>query len=232
MTTATDTALALAPATSQTGQWLTYSNVWGLKAIRNLPERLDDGMMDQLRAVIACPIPEIEPVKPEYLDKALMAMMAVLPRQGKDATTGAVMIKQYVAKLGKHPKGAIDHLWSKSVDRLKWFPVIAECNEIISEWVSRAQELKHAKDIAQSRLHREKDFRFRDGMDRLRTREVSQDEVDALPERWKAQALEMGYLWKLTDGSYLIRPDTLGMSAEELLAHRERVAKMREDGLL
>lgn len=222
----------LAPVTNQTGQWLTSSEVWGLKEVTSLPDRLDDGMMDSLRAVISCPIPAVEPVTPEYLDKALLAMLAVLPRQAKDAVTGAAMMKQYVLKLGKHPKGAIDHLWSKSIDRLKWFPTVAECNEIISEWVSRAQELKHAKSIAESKIAREKDLRFRDALDKLRSRKASQEDVDAYPERWKAYAAEQGFLWKLKDGSYLIRPETLDMTMEELEAHRARVAKLREEGLL
>ena len=227
-----ETNTALAPVTNQTGQCLTSKGSLGLREIRNLPERLDEAMMDQLRAVIACPIPEIEPVTPDYLNKALMAMLAVLPRQGKDAATGAMMVKQYVLKLGRHPKGAIDHLWSASIDRLKWFPTVAECNEIISEWVSRSQELKHAKSIAESRIAREKDLRFRDAMDKLRAREADQAEVDDYPDQWKAYAAEQGYLWRLKDGSYLIRPDTLGMSEGELLAHRKRVADMKEAGLL
>lgn len=189
-------------------------------------------MVEKLKAVIACPIPEIEPVTPDYLNKALMAMLAVLPRQGKDAATGAMMVKQYVLKLGKHPKGAIDHLWSASIDKLRWFPTVAECNEIIGEWVSRAQELKHAKSIAESKIAREKDFRFRDALDKLRAREADQADVDAYPERWKAYAAEQGFLWKLRDGSYLIRPETMDMTPEELEAHRARVAKLREEGLL
>ena len=220
------------PATNQTGQWLTSKDSLGLAQITSLPDRLTDGMMDQLRAVISCPIPEIEAVTPDYLNKAMMAMLAVLPRQGKDAATGAMMIKQYVLKLGKHPKGAIDHLWSASIDRLRWFPTVAECNEIISEWVSRSQELKHAKSIAESKIAREKDLRLRDAIDLLRSGKAVQADVDSYPERWKALAAEQGYLWRLKDGSYLIRPDTMGMTEEELAAHRERVAKLREEGLL
>lgn len=189
-------------------------------------------MMDGLEAVISCPIPEQVECPKAYLDQALLGMMAVLPRQGKDAATGAVMVEQYVRKLGKHPKGAIAYLWSTSIDRLRWFPTIAECHEIAGEWVSRAQELKHAKSIAESKIAREKDFRFRDAIDGLRKRTVSQADLDGLEDKWKAYAAEQGYLWRMKDGSYLIRPKTMDMTAEELSAHRERVAKLREDGLL
>lgn len=189
-------------------------------------------MIASLKEVISAPVPEQAPCPSDYLNKALVAMMAVLPRQGKDAVTGALLFDQYARKLGKHPKGAIDYLWSTSIDRLKWFPTIAECNEIIGEWVSRAQELKHAKSIAQSKIAREKDLRLRDAIDTLRHGTATQAEVDGYPERWKASAAEQGLLWKLKDGSYLIRPDTMGMSEEQLSAHRERVAKLREDGLL
>lgn len=189
-------------------------------------------MIASLKAVISAPVPEQAPCPSDYLNKALVAMMAVLPRQGKDAVTGALLFDQYARKLGKHPKGAIDYLWSTSIDRLKWFPTIAECNEIAGEWVSRAQELKHAKSIAESKIAREKDLRFRDALDMLRSRKASQEDVDAYPERWKAYAAEQGFLWKLKDGSYLIRPETMDMTVEELEAHRARVAKLREEGLL
>lgn len=189
-------------------------------------------MIESLKAVIACPTPEPENCPPDFLKKALMAMLAVLPRQGKDAVTGALLVDQYVRVLGKHPKGAIEHVWRESINRLKWFPTIAECKEIANEWVSRAQELKHAKSIAESKIAREKDLRFRDAVDKLRARAVTQAEVDDFPDQWKAYAAEQGYLWRLKDGSYLIRPDTLGMSEEELLAHRKRVADMKEAGLL
>ena len=189
-------------------------------------------MMDGLAAVISCPIPEQVECPKAYLDQALLGMMAVLPRQGKDAATGAILVEQYVRKLAKHPKGAIAYLWSTSIDRLKWFPTIAECHEIAGEWVSRAQELKHAKSIAESKIAREKDLRLRDAIDLLRSGKADQADVDTYPERWKALAAEQGYLWRLKDGSYLIRPDTMGMTEEELAAHRERVAKLREEGLL
>lgn len=189
-------------------------------------------MIESLKAVIACPTLEPDACTPDFLKKALMAMLAVLPRQGKDAATGAIMVEQYVRVLGKMPKGAIEHLWRESINRLRWFPTIAECKEIAGEWVSRAQELKHAKSIAESKIAREKDFRFRDAIDGLRKRTVSQADLDGLEDKWKAYAAEQGYLWRMKDGSYLIRPETMDMTGEELSAHRERVAKLREDGLL
>lgn len=188
--------------------------------------------MGQLQAVIDCSAPEHSPCDPEHLNKALMGMMAVLPRQGKDATTGALMVEQYIRKLGNHPKGAIDYLWSKSIDRLKWFPTIAECNEIVAEWMLRAKTIVHAKSIASSKIRHENDLRFRDMVDRLRARQVEQGAVAGLPDAVKRQAVEQGYLWLLKDGTYLIRPDTIDMDDDQKEAHRMRVAKLREDGLL
>lgn len=229
---AQDSALPLVPASNPKAGSLKVYEGLSLREITALPERLDDGMITGLKAVISAPVPEQVPCPADYLNKALVAMMAVLPRQGKDAVTGALLFDQYARKLGKHPKGAIDYLWSTSIDRLKWFPTIAECNEIAGEWVSRAQELKHAKSIAESKIAREKDLRFRDAIDLLRTRRATQEDVDAYPEKWRAYAAEQGFLWRLKGGTYLIRPDTLDMSPEELLEHRKRVAKMKEDGLL
>jgi hypothetical protein len=189
-------------------------------------------MMSQLQALIDMPIPEQVPVSSDYLNKALMAMIAVLPRQGKDAATGALMVDQYVRKLGKFPKGAIDHLWSASIDRLKWFPTIAECNEIVSEWQSRAQQLVHAKSMAGSRIAREKQARFESVMEALKAGTMPQNDIDALPDAWRKMAVDKGYLWLLKDGSYRQRPNTCGMTAEQLEAHQAMVAGLREEGLL
>ena len=219
-------------ATSQTPQWQSSSNVLGLREIRTLPERLDDGMMRKLEAVISCPIIQPEPCPPQHLDKALMAMMAALPRQGKDAVSSAVMLRQYVLKLAKHPKGAIDHLWSASIDRLKWFPTVAECNEIIAEWTSRAAEQRHAKDIAGSRLKREKQARFDDAMRALQKGLLSQAEIDALPDKWKRHAVTLGHLWLLKNGEHRARPAFLWMSDEQVEEQRALVAQWQEEGLL
>ncbi|WP_333837947.1 hypothetical protein [Novosphingobium sp.] len=189
-------------------------------------------MMQKLEAVISCPAIQPEACPPQHLDKALMAMMAALPRQGKDAVSSAVMLRQYVLKLSKHPKEAIDHLWSASIDRLKWFPTVAECNEIIAEWTSRAAEQRHAKDIAGSRIKREKQARFEDAMRSLRKGELSQAEIDALPDKWKRHAVTAGHLWLLKDGAYRARPDFLWMSDEQVEEHRQLVAGWQAEGLL
>lgn len=226
------TGQELTAATSRMPQWPSSSSVWGLREIRTLPERLDDGMMQKLEAVISCPAIQPEACPPQHLDKALMAMMAALPRQGKDAVSSAVMLRQYVLKLSKHPKEAIDHLWSASIDRLKWFPTVAECNEIIAEWTSRAAEQRHAKDIAGSRIKREKQARFEDAMRSLRKGELSQAEIDALPDKWKRHAVTAGHLWLLKDGAYRARPDFLWMSDEQVEEHRQLVAGWQAEGLL
>lgn len=222
----------LITATSPTAQWLTSSAVLGLTEIRSLPERLDDGMMSQLEAVISRPAVQPEPCPAEHLQKALMAMMAVLPRQGKDAATGTVMIKQYLLKLAKHPKGAIDHLWSASIDRLEWFPTVAKCNEIIAEWTSRAAEQRHAKDIAGSRIKREKQARFDDAMRALQKGLLGQAEIDALPDKWKRHAVTAGHLWLLKNGEYRARPAFLWMTDDQVEEQRRLVAQWQEEGLL
>lgn len=231
MTEATTEALPV-PATSPMVPSSSFSDVISLRTIRNLPARLDDGMITQLQAVIDMPMPEKVPVSSDYVNKALLAMMAVLPRQGKDSTTGALMVDQYCRKLGQYPKGAIDHLWRESVDRLKWFPTVAECKEIIAEWVSQSDMLGHAKSIAASRINRERDFRFRDAMDALKAGTMPQEQVDALPEPWCKMAVEQGYLWNLKDGTYRPRPNTWGMTPEQLEAHRAIVDQLRAEGLL
>jgi len=115
-----DSALPLVPASNPKAALLRAYEGLSLREITALPERLDDGMIASLKEVISAPVPEQVPCPSDYLNKALVAMMAVLPRQGKDAVTGALLFDQYARKLGKHPKGAIDYLWSTSIDRLKW----------------------------------------------------------------------------------------------------------------
>lgn len=185
-----------------------------------------------LREIVERPIEGPEPCPPDYLNKALMGMLAVLPRSGKDAATGAVMMTTYTKKLGKYPKGAIGHLWNKSIEECEWFPTIAECIRMAEEWVSDSKMLIHARSVAVSRINRERDYRFNDAMEALKAGTMSQAAIDALPDSWRKMAVEKGHLWHLKDGTYRQRPSTLGMTAEQLEEHRAMVARLREEGLL
>lgn len=208
------------------------SNRWGLNEIMKLPPRLSDDMLASLQSIVNTPVEDPEPCTPEYLSKALMGMDAVLPRQGKDAVTGAVMMKTYTAKLSKFPKGAIAHLWNKSVEQCEWFPTVAECLRMANEWVDGARMLVHARSVAASRINRERDHRFNDAIEALKAGTMSQADVDKLPEAWRKIAVEKGYLWHLKDGTYRPRPNTWGMTAEQLEHHRAMVDQLREEGLL
>lgn len=230
MTEATGQELAL--ASNQTAPLRSSNNRLALADLTRLPARLSDDMLAKLQEIVERPIEHPEPCTPEYLSKALMGMLAVLPRSGKDSTTGAVMMKTYAAKLGKFPKGAIAHLWNKSIEECQWFPTIAECISMANEWVSEAKTLIHARSIAASRISREQQLRFEDAMVALRQGKMTQDQVDALPDLWKRHAETAGHLWRLKNGEYRARPDFVWMTEERREEQAKMVARLREEGLL
>ena len=57
-------------------------------------------------------------------------------------------------------------------------------------------------------------------------RELTDWDIEQLPERWKRIGEAKGYLWAWPDGRYTVRKDTEKMTTEEIEANRADVAAM------
>ena len=83
--------------------------------------------------------------------------------------------------------------------------------------------------MAQRLIERERSLRFADAIAALVARTMPQDQIDALPEQWKAIAAERCLLWRWPDGRYTPRADMERLDEDEAAAERERVQAMFEE---
>ena len=159
----------------------------GLKA---LPKRLTDGDLAAVQEVIDYDLPALPPCEEGVFEEELR-MMSVLPRRRADDVSGPLMLAAYRQVLGDYPKQAIRYLRSHALRACKFMPSTAECVEIIQGWERRDAR---AKQLARSILAEETQHRMLETMNLLRERRLDQQEIDALPERWRAIAETKGYL--------------------------------------
>lgn len=109
----------------------------------------------------------------------------------------------YRRKLGHLPKDAVSFIVDRALDRCRWFPTIAECLEIASEWERNDSDFRD-RENARADLRRENQARMEDAMTMLAGGQASQDQIDALPSQWKSIAETRGLL-RYNDGEYTIR---------------------------
>lgn len=178
-----------------------------MEKLRNLPERLDDGMIEQLELVATAPIPEPEPFDPAHFDKCITIMLTALKRKNADDVSAKLLIETYRRMLGHLPKGAIAYISEQSIAHEDWFPTVKQCLAYAGQWVPPTREMGTIKQIAANRVRAEKTQRFDETMKALAKRSLSQERIDALPLSWKRIAAEKCYLRDLGEGRFEVRPD-------------------------
>lgn len=175
-----------------------------LAVLRGLPDRLNDQQYALVKEMAAAPVPPAAGVEPQYLSTCLRKL-GTLPRKQDDEKTGEERIKIYARMLGDFPASAIDFLLTKAFENCRWMPTVAECLDILKGW-KRDDEPMQAHLLAGTLSRRERQARFDAAMVRLARREMTQDEIDALPARVKAAAETRMFLWRCDCGSYVARP--------------------------
>lgn len=168
-----------------------------------LPARLDDRTLARVEAIATAPLPALPACDEVHFGRTLRAMAAALPKRSSDDVSGELMVKVYQGRLGHFPRPAMTYLFNRVIDTCRWFPTVAECLEILSNW-ERADEHTRRRDHARGRVSGEKELRMQEAMLALAAREMPQAAIDRLPERWKRIAEERGYL-RLVDGAYVVR---------------------------
>ena len=123
-------------------------------------------------------------------------MQAALPMRFTDEDSGKLLIATYHRMLGNYCREAIAYLAERSLVECKWFPTIAECREILDGWrrddepartrQSARWKIEGVKQVAANIAQRQ----FAEDMQRLERGEMTQAEVDDLPEAtaWSAEA--------------------------------------------
>lgn len=193
------------PATTATGSQL--QSTTGLRNwLNSLPARLDDSTLTQVETIASSPLPVLEACDEAYFLKGLRILYASLPKRPTDRLSGKLMAEGYKLKLMHLPREAIDHLVNVALDG-RFFPSIAECQEIVGGW-KRSDGLVKAR--ADTLARRERQARFDALLHQLDRGELSQTEIDALPERTCRIAEDRGSLRRVADGSYRPRDRLAG----------------------
>lgn len=102
--------------------------------LTTLPERLDDETLALVEAIAQAPLPELPPCDGISLSQALRTMLAVLPRRNADDLSGELFVAAYDRALSRYPAEQVEFIRDVAIDRCKWFPTVAECHELATEW--------------------------------------------------------------------------------------------------
>lgn len=153
------------------------------------------------------PLPVLPACDNRHFDQCLRILTASLPRKGADDLAGDLMLAAYRRKLGHMPAGQISYLTDQALERCKWFPTIAECIQIAAGW-ERDDEAYHRRNRAAAAVRHEKQNRMEETMAAIRSGAMSDDEINALPERWISIAETRGLLM-MREGKYVVRPSVL-----------------------
>jgi hypothetical protein len=169
--------------------------------LANLPERLDDQQLATVQAIASLPVPTLPPA-PEKHFLQCMRTLRLLPTRGDDELSGELRLALYRKHFGQLPAAALSYLVEQATLTCRFFPTPMECKAILDRW-SRTDGPYRAQQLAQLVASREVQARFDHTMRQLRNGEMSQEQVDQLPERWKRIAATQGLL---RDGTYELRP--------------------------
>lgn len=158
----------------------------------------------QAREIAAAPLPQPEPCSEHHFIQCIRLLLASLPKRNSDEVSGKLLIRAYQRKLGSFCKDQISFLSDKALERCEWFPTIAQCLSIISEWKRNDAPLQ-LQDAAKSMVFWDRQRRFEAVMSELAAGRYSQAQIDALPDGWLAVGETRGYLWAKDDGTYTAR---------------------------
>lgn len=159
-------------------------------------------MLDLLREIVDAPLPAPLTCTDEHFARC-MKSLDILPRRADD-NGGALRFKLYRAKLGGYSDDALAFLVSKGLEQFHFFPSIAECVKLLATFPNR-EIAEGRKGRAKLLIEGEMQARLSEVLDRLRANEMTQAEIDALPDRWKSIAETKMLLWGWPDGRYTRR---------------------------
>lgn len=142
---------------------------------------------------------------PDQIAKHLSFLAAALPSRAVDEESAKMRFAVYQKILGAYPAGAIAFMARRACETLDWFPTPRQCLNLIRDYVSAPGQRETALRLCHDFWQQEFD-RF---IDALRAGEIDQAAIDAKPERWRRIAVERGYLRRMTDGSFVIRRQSI-----------------------
>lgn len=183
--------------------------------LANLPARLDDNVLAKVDEIARLPLPILPPAEEDFFLKC-MRTLRLLPGRGDDDLSGELRLNLYRRHFGHLPRDAIAFLTEHATLNCRFFPTPVECRDILKKW-ERTDEAYQAQRFARLRARQEWERRYEETMDRLRAApdDITQAEIDDLPERWASIAETRGYLRRLPDRSYELRRPITPPTTEE-----------------
>lgn len=177
--------------------------------LTTLPTRLDDETLARVKALSNSGLPAPIPADGKHFNQCLRVLLAVLPKRSSDELSGELFVAAYQRKLGHLTNEAISFLADKAMERCHWFPTIAECLEIMEDYrrndapvhrINLARELARNED----RARRDEEQALRES--RREVKEITQEEVDAMPDFLQGFGVTAGFLMKGEDGRVVPTP--------------------------
>lgn len=193
--------------------------------LTNLPKRLTDTQLAQVQRVASLPLPQSSPSSDRHYLQCMRGL-DILPRRAEDGLSGKLRLNLYRAKLGGFSEAALSHLVDKGLEQFKFFPTISECMTFLRHWPN-AEIAKQVRSKARAVAEAEWQARMDDALNLMSKRELTDWDVEKLPEQWKLVAETRGYLWAWPNGRYTVRKDTERMTDDERSTVRAEIADMR-----
>lgn len=152
------------------------------------------------------PLPELATI--QEISRHLAFIAATLPSRSQDEEGGKMRVAVYSRILGEFTNHALTFMARRACETLDWFPTPRQCLDILREYRQPNTERSHARAL----LHQFAQQQFEAFMERLREREASMTEIDAVPDQWRRIAVERGYLRYAKSGGYEIRHEPRAVS--------------------
>jgi len=129
-------------------------------------------------------------------------MRSNLPMEKMSARAGAIKVRTLTDFLADYSGAALADLAVKAIKRLRWFPSVRDCLDILDEERPPVSDQQIALRLCQDYQTE----RFDEWFAGLRAGR----EVGDVPDQWKRIAIERGALRRLADGSIVIRATYYG----------------------
>ena len=182
---------------------------WGsidLAPVLALPAltRLDDRQLAVVDHIAGLPVPVLPPAEEDFFLKC-MRTLRLLPGRGDDEVSGGLRLNLYRRHFGHLSREALAYLTDRATLTCRWFPTPAECVDILKGW-ERSDDPARAIRRAKALSRHERQARFEEAMSDLRFGRATQEQVDAMPDRWKDIGVTRGHLWPETFKLRPVRP--------------------------
>lgn len=135
----------------------------------------------------------------DEIARHLEYLSATLPSRRTDTESARMKFAVYIRILSGQSNDALAHMSQRVVETYDWFPTPHQCLEAINSYIPRTS----SRDIALHLIHQYHTERFEDWLKSIP--DLSLEELNAAPERWKRIADCQLLIRRIDDGSYIKR---------------------------